>query len=183
MTGIHDVAVTNITLYTMYNCPYVYQGSSVNISVTVSNNGDIAENVNVTVYYNMTANEEVGTENRTVLAGENETLLFVWNTTSVPLCYTNYTLMAVATIPLDSTPSDDTLFDGNIEVRIMGDINGDGKVDIKDINIAARAYGSTFGSPRLNLSADITGPNGVPDGKVDIRDIALMARNYGQHYP
>jgi uncharacterized protein (DUF2141 family) len=64
---------------------------------------------------------------------------------------------------------------GNITVRFMGDINGDGKVDVRDINIAAKAYGTVPGSPNWNPDADVNG-----DDKVDIRDLALMAKNYGQ---
>jgi len=62
------------------------------------------------------------------------------------------------------------------------DINGDGKVDIKDIAIVAKAFGSEPGDPNWNPQADITGPTGEPDGKVDIRDIALVARHYGETY-
>lgn len=61
---------------------------------------------------------------------------------------------------------------------LIGDINGDGKVDIRDINIAAKAYGIVPGNSNWNPNADINS-----DGKVDIRDIALIAKNYGQHHP
>jgi hypothetical protein len=74
---------------------------------------------------------------------------------------------------------------------LIGDINGDGRVDIRDVNLVAKAYGS-YGpdcsyqdpapSSNWNPACDLTGPNGVPDGKVDIRDIALVAKNFGQHY-
>jgi len=63
------------------------------------------------------------------------------------------------------------------------DLNQDGKCDIKDLAIAAKAYGSYPGSPNWNPIADITGPTLlVPDGKVDIRDIALIAKHYGETY-
>jgi len=61
------------------------------------------------------------------------------------------------------------------------DINGDGKTDIKDIAIVAKAYGSFPGDDNWDPRADITGPTPlVPDGKVDIRDIALVASHYGE---
>ncbi len=63
------------------------------------------------------------------------------------------------------------------------DINRDFKVDIKDIAVAAKAFGSYPGHERWNPDADITGPEYlVPDSKVDIRDVALIAINYGEIY-
>jgi hypothetical protein len=72
---------------------------------------------------------------------------------------------------------------GTLSSPYPGDINGDGKVDIKDLARAGLAYGSHTGSPKWDPVADITGPTGVPDGKVDIRDIASIAKHYGQSWP
>jgi len=58
---------------------------------------------------------------------------------------------------------------------LLGDLNGDGKVDIKDIAIVAKAFGSTPGSPTWNPIADVDG-----NGKVEIKDIAIVAKQYGQ---
>jgi len=64
------------------------------------------------------------------------------------------------------------------------DLNGDGKVDIKDLAIVAKAFGSYLGSPNWNPIADVTGSTlGVPDNKVDIRDVAYVAKNFGKIYP
>jgi parallel beta-helix repeat protein len=167
---VHDVAVTSITA----DRTWVYQGFSTKINVTILNKGNFSENVNVTLYYNMTANEIVGTQNITVLAGENETLVFVWNTKGAPY-NRNDTITAVATVPVDNYPADNTLTGGPITVRILGDINGDGKVDGRDISIAAKAFGTRPGDSRWNPDADING-----DGKVDGRDITLIARNFGK---
>ena len=60
--------------------------------------------------------------------------------------------------------------------HVTGDINGDGRVDMKDIALVARAFGSTPTSPNWNPAADING-----DGTVNMKDIALVARNFGQH--
>ncbi len=59
---------------------------------------------------------------------------------------------------------------------LLSDLNNDGKVDIKDIAIAALAVGSYPGHPRWNPLADVN-----KDGKVDIRDLALIAKNFGNH--
>lgn len=61
---------------------------------------------------------------------------------------------------------------------LVGDVNGDLKVDLRDINEAGRAFGSTSSNPRWNSRADING-----DGNMSIKDMALIARNFGQQYP
>jgi hypothetical protein len=187
VTRVHDVAVTDIVI-TVRHCKWglggtwIFQGRQANISVTVINRGDFPEDVSTTLYYNITANKIIGTQIVTLPIGENKTLLFVWNTANVPYCH-NYTITAVATIPADYTPVDNTRYDGNIKVRILGDLDGDGKVDGKDLGLAAAAfasYGPDFlypGSPphpRWNLDCDIH-----EDNKVDGKDLGMIAFNFG----
>jgi len=60
------------------------------------------------------------------------------------------------------------------------DINHDYKVDMKDIGIAARAFGTMPGDPLWNPDADITGPIAwVPDSIVNMRDVAFIAHCFG----
>ncbi|MDH7477589.1 MAG: dockerin type I domain-containing protein [Candidatus Bathyarchaeota archaeon] len=61
---------------------------------------------------------------------------------------------------------------------ILGDIDGNGKVDIKDLVLLIKAYGSYPGHPQWNSNADIN-----CDGKVDIKDLVLIIRNYGKYSP
>ncbi|MGD8544555.1 MAG: hypothetical protein PVH12_00115 [Candidatus Bathyarchaeota archaeon] len=56
----------------------------------------------------------------------------------------------------------------------IGDINFDGVVDMRDVGIAALAFGSHPGHPRWNPEVDTNG-----DEQIDMRDIALVARNFG----
>jgi PKD repeat protein len=58
---------------------------------------------------------------------------------------------------------------------LIGDLNGDGKVDIKDLAIAAKAYGSAPGMPSWNPIADMNG-----DLKIDIKDLSIIAKHYGE---
>jgi len=171
ITSSHDVAVIAVAT----NITWIYQGFSVDINVTVLNKGEFNQNVTATLYYNITAGEMIDTQNMTIPAGENSTLSFVWNTRGVPY-NRSYTLKAVATISeVDNTPADNTLPGGPITVRILGDINGDGKVDGRDIVIAAKAFGTRPRDPRWNPDADVN-----QDGRVDGRDITLIARNFGK---
>jgi hypothetical protein len=74
---------------------------------------------------------------------------------------------------------DGTEFEGSdtIRVRMPGDINMDGKVDMKDISIICKAFGSLPNHPRWNPIADEN-----EDNKIDIADIALTCRNFGKTY-
>jgi len=63
----------------------------------------------------------------------------------------------------------------SFEAKLIGDINLDGKVDGKDIAIAAKAYGTRPGQPLWDARADLN-----LDGKVDGKDIAIISKNFGQ---
>lgn len=54
------------------------------------------------------------------------------------------------------------------------DINCDQKVDVRDIAMAALAFGSNVGYSRWDPRADING-----DGIIDIRDLVIIAKNFG----
>jgi hypothetical protein len=54
------------------------------------------------------------------------------------------------------------------------DINVDGKVDMKDIALVAKAFGTKAGDPRWNANADV-----VTDGIINMRDVGFVARNFG----
>jgi parallel beta-helix repeat protein len=62
------------------------------------------------------------------------------------------------------------------------DINHDMKVDMRDIGVSAKAFGTFPGDAKWNPHADITGQEGIPDGKVDMRDISLIAKYFGERY-
>lgn len=55
------------------------------------------------------------------------------------------------------------------------DLNEDGRVDMADIAIVARAFGTREGDPRWDPRADITG-----DGYVNMRDVAIVASHFGE---
>jgi parallel beta-helix repeat protein len=59
---------------------------------------------------------------------------------------------------------------------LAGDINGDGKVDLKDLVLLAYAYGSVPGNPNWDAHADLDG-----NGRVDLTDLVTLATHYGQH--
>lgn len=62
-----------------------------------------------------------------------------------------------------------------IGVSIAGDINGDGSVNLQDLVLLAKAYGSKPGEPNWNPKADLDG-----NGTVGLSDLVILAKNYGK---
>jgi pimeloyl-ACP methyl ester carboxylesterase len=60
---------------------------------------------------------------------------------------------------------------------IIGDFNGDGKVDFADFAIIAGAWLSNTGNPEWNPACDISNPK---DGIVNVMDIAVFCENWLQ---
>jgi hypothetical protein len=58
---------------------------------------------------------------------------------------------------------------------IIGDINGDGKVDIQDLILFIKAFGSYPTHPRWNPDADFDS-----DSKIDIKDLIQLLKNFGK---
>ncbi len=58
--------------------------------------------------------------------------------------------------------------------KLLGDVNGDNKIDIRDVAIVAYEYGSRKGDTRWNPAADFDN-----DGVIDIGDVAIVAFYYG----
>jgi len=63
-----------------------------------------------------------------------------------------------------------------LTIRYFADLNGDGTVNIMDIALVARAYGSRPGDPNWNPIADVA----EPYGEINIVDIATVAKDYGK---
>jgi hypothetical protein len=57
----------------------------------------------------------------------------------------------------------------------FADLNCDCKVDIKDLVLMIKAFGSTPASAKWNANADVNG-----DGKVDIKDLVILIKNFGK---
>ena len=173
--GAHDIAVTNVNpLKTI-----VGQSCTVHINVTVENQGDLTETFNLTVYANTS---EIETKQITLDSNTSTTITFTWDTTG--FAKGNYTISAYAwPVPGETDTADNTLTDSWIIVAMIGDITGagglpDGKVDVKDIFAAAKAYGTEPGDPEWNPNADIN-----DDNKVDVKDIFTIAKHYGETDP
>ncbi|MDO8490789.1 MAG: nidogen-like domain-containing protein [Dehalococcoidia bacterium] len=61
-------------------------------------------------------------------------------------------------------------------VRLPGDVNNDGVVDVLDLVAVAAAFGSVPTSPNRNADADLN-----QDGIVNILDLVVVGLNFGSH--
>jgi len=163
----HDIAVTGCSTST--NATYV--GRLVDVSVTVENKGNVAENITVKVYAD---SQLIATLSISLNPNETVTLTATWNTSSWMPSLKPYQLKAEAeAVPYEVSLENNVFTDGNVTLKIVGDVNGDGIVDIKDLELWDAAFGSKPGDSNWNLQADING-----DNIVDKEDGILIILNY-----
>ena len=166
----HDIAVKDVTP----SKTVVGQNYTMNINVTVENQGDFNETFNVTVYANAT---EIETKQVTLANGASTTVTFTRNTTG--FVKGNYTIWAYAwPVQGETDTADNTFVDGWVFVAMPGDVNGDGVVDIFDCVTIALAYDSTPNDPNWSPNADITN-----DNLIDIFDLVIVALHFGETNP
>ena len=128
------------------------------------------------IYWN-TGGQEVDLTEWTVPglgANENTTLIFYWG----PANKGNYTLTAVVDNQDDvseDNEADNILSKRNVMVSPIGDINGDGRVNIFDAVILCLAWGSDPGSANWNVAADIN-----HNEAVDIYDAMRISLHWGE---
>jgi hypothetical protein len=109
--------------------------------------------------------------------GSQTTLTFTWSTTG--FAKGNYTIWAYAwPVQGETDTADNTLTDGSVIVAMVGDVNGDGYINIKDIVLVSAIFGSQKGWPDYNPNYDVNG-----DGYINIKDIVLVSANFGATDP
>jgi subtilisin family serine protease len=165
---VHDVAVLSVFLSSVS----VYAGTSVNITVVVSNEGNATETFRVTTYQNDVL-IQTRTMNNLAKRGD-KTITFTWNTRGLKEL-TLHTISAVASKIMNEADTDNNVFvDGRVKIRMLGDINDDDNVNILDVVLAARAYGSKPDRMNWDAFADLAPQWGV----IDILDIVTLTSHY-----
>jgi hypothetical protein len=171
VTVIRDVAVIDIKpTPTM-----VYPGRIVTVKVTVKNLGNLTESFTVsTSVDNKIILGSANVEN--LNPGANVTLTFKWNTTGLTPCHWHFFMANASAVPYEINLSNNILV-GSVQVKIKmyGDINGDGKVDLADLVQFAQSYYRRIGDPLYNPDADIDG-----NGFVNLVDLVTLALNYNK---
>jgi len=186
---VHDVAIVEVKTFSpahgqlgwAYRGPgggppltpvtQCYETWRVYINVTIINEGDFAESFNVTAYCNETA---IGMQGVTDLAPRaNITLTFIWNKPKYIHVwpYPVYYISAEASVVEGETDTaDNSMINGSVKIKQMGDVNGDGRVNIYDLTYFALSFKKTFPARGYNPQCDFTG-----DGAVNIYDLTKLA--------
>jgi hypothetical protein len=179
VTMIRDLAVTEV----VPDNDWVYQGKlcHAGVNVTVANLGATSENFTLTLYaVNATATPAsltIGTQPITNLPPNGTLVLrFVWNSEGAQPCHW-YNITAVAsTVPGEINITNNVMSSLMlVKVRLVGDVNGDGTVDIRDAIVASNAFGSKPEDPNWNPGADINN-----DDLVNTLDFIMIAMNFGK---
>lgn len=162
-----NIKVTNVVPYTRV-FPY---NAHLLINVTVTNEGDYAETFNLTLY----ANDSGGTATVIMTADSAANITCeVWG--FIP---GTYILRAyVQPAKGETNENDNTFEDGTIRAIVIGDVDGDGKVDILDVVLITRIYGCREGDPSFDPRSDLDA-----DGAITILDVVTCTGHYGERYP
>ena len=169
IVNAHDLAATGIAS----SRTIVGQGYDVSINVTVTNQGDFAEFLNVTAF---AGSSPIAMQTVTLAERQASTLTFTWNTTGYPKG--SYIVSAQAeAVEGETRTRNNVISYGEIFVTIPGDVNGDKDVDIFDIVSMASLYGQTLPPIWPVPPPDIDG-----DADVDIFDIVIAAANYRKQW-
>jgi len=169
----YDVSVTEV----IPSKTVIGQNYSVQLNVTVFNQGEFTETLNITIY----ANSTPITSQMIILPGGNSmTLSLTWNTSG--FAKGNYTLWAyVVPVQGETDITDNTLTGGAVTITIPGDVDGDFDVDLFDAVKLLTSYGAKKDAPpppNYDPNCDIDG-----DGKIDLFDAVRLLTHYGQKYP
>ncbi|MCJ7423776.1 ABC transporter substrate-binding protein [Candidatus Bathyarchaeota archaeon] len=186
----------DIAVISVYNAktgcsplPTVCRNMTTQVYVIVENQGDYPETFNVTAYVQSTM---IGEQSATVNPKQNTTVTFICNTTGF-VEYGNYTFAAqVSMLPYETHLYDNTLTNSSVIVTHMGDIDGNKKVEVKDIAVISQAFGANretnTSSPKYGQYWHPTACSKCPhppnadiddNGKIETKDVAFASKFFG----
>jgi hypothetical protein len=166
----YDLAVLNASR----NRDVVGEGGNFQFNMTVKNEGTFDEqSLKVAVYANTTL---LKVQTVTSLAANQSTTL-TFNCSTLNLPKGKYRIKGFV-MPLvnESDTADNLLSSGYLTITIIGDINGDGIVEMMDFYYASMAYLSTPEKLNWNPNADVN-----DDGVVEMMDFFIVSQHYLEH--
>jgi len=177
----HNIAILDANV----SCLKLKMGELLEINCTIKNYGSVNENIVISFGKNSsdvwTAPQHleptiIHSENVTIESGTHIIYVYSWNTSNeFPGLYS--TSIQVHLVPDELDASDNTYLLDTVMIIAPTDLDGNGEINIIDLQIAARAYGSTPENPCWNEKADVN-----KDGIINIMDIYLIAQDFGEVY-
>jgi hypothetical protein len=166
-----DIAIMNVT--SPKNI--VGQGYTTNVSVTITNQGNIPQPFIITLYANTSSihTQTIILENNTSI-----TSIIQWNTTSS--AKGNYSITAAASVSMgEANVTNNALADGWMYVGLPGDVNGNHIVNMLDLYLIATNFSKTapYASPQI-ANCDVDN-----DGTINMFDLWITAVHFGQTEP
>jgi outer membrane protein assembly factor BamB len=175
----HDVAILNVTTASKMYKP----GELVQIDYSAENFGNTAETVTIIFAYNKSSIWISPTyseptvfhiETVTIKGGETINNTYVWNTSSIQ-CGEYSIVVQAMLVPDEVEASNNVFLDSSLLLRTSTDLDANGVVNIIDVTIVARAFGSRPGDEKWNQNADLDN-NGI----INIIDVAAVAKDFGK---
>jgi len=179
-----ELVITDVTILGLYELTpdyyEPYKGWSGNIRVTVLNNGTTSATFDVSLYYANSTSYSLGMHSIIDLPSQASfTFTFQWNTSIVKPTM-NYAITANVTILLGESNTENNRYNIVARVKGTGDINGDGVVNISDVNILGIYWQKTVPpNPPVNHARADTNL----DGLINIKDINIVGTNWQKQYP
>jgi parallel beta-helix repeat protein len=157
----------------------VGQGFTMDICVTVQNQGNKIESFNVSVLVNSTP---IASKTLLLAGGNYANVNFIWNTTNFGRG--NYTIAALVELVQEETDTQDNSYVSAILVHsgIPGDVTGlipdvyDGRVDVRDVTGLIIKFCARPGNLLWHPNYDVNN-----DGVINVRDITIAILNFYQH--
>ena len=176
----YDIAVLNLTT-SKTGCkpmPTIGENCTASVDATIGNLGSYDENFTVVFYVGAA---EIARENVSLASREHIVISFDLNTTG--WTKGNYTVRLYIEPVSGEANTTNNLLEDSFLVTMLGDVNGDGKVDVKDVYATALAYGTSVDGPnpegrKYNPNCDINN-----DLRVDVKDYYIVCKNYGRVDP
>ncbi|UCE16291.1 MAG: PD40 domain-containing protein, partial [Candidatus Bathyarchaeota archaeon] len=166
----HDIAILSVTHNP--NKTEIRRGLNVSIEVVPQNQGVETDEITVSYYVNSTQMES---QNISLSAGQVMPVKFIWETSGIAPGI--YTITAEVNVVQNETDTADNIFiNGAVLVRIPGDANLDGWVELGDFDIWLDNFGKKSHRCPPGLYPDFNN-----DGLVDMLDFFVWRENFGAH--
>jgi hypothetical protein len=169
---IHDLALVGLSL----SAPEAYVGWRVNITLTIENKGNVSETSTVECKYELEGVDyNLGNATVTDLCPDaNTTQSFTLKVTE----RATYVVEAQIEPVFNETDTADNAMASQtpVKVKMLGDVNGDDKVDMQDIIQIVSAFGSRPLGPRWNAQADMN-----QDDRIDAKDVVVSILRFSVH--